>query len=196
MRLAFLATDEPFHREGDYPGPHWAKTVAALNAAGVHQIGLAVESTDSKGKPQPGVFDSVPDQKEMAIATDALAPRGGVDCNGDGITDVDQGGPLVCTVAKQADNRIKVKTPGGRRHRRRQPAAAACISRRCVVQLAETHPGLPAGHACRDRAGTGRLGQDGRAARPRRPSTSAPTTRSATSSATPARSWRRRTPGR
>jgi len=113
LRLAFLATDEPFHREGDYPGPHWAKTVAALNAAGVHQIGLAVESTDAKGNPQPGHFDSLPDQKAMAIATDALAPRGGVDCDGDGVTDVGQGGPLVCTVAKQADNRIVVKTPNG-----------------------------------------------------------------------------------
>jgi hypothetical protein len=113
LRLAVLATDELFHRESDYPGPHWAKTVAALNAAGVHQIGLAVESTDAKGKPQPGVFDSVPDQKEMAQATHALAPRGGVDCNGDGVTDIDQGGPLVCTVSKQADNRVTVTTLDG-----------------------------------------------------------------------------------
>ena len=112
LRLAFLATDEPFHEESDYPGPHWAKTVDALNAAGVHQIGLAVESTDSAGKPAPGHFDSVPDQKMMAIATHALAPVGGVDCDGDGVTDIDQGGPLVCTVSKQADGRIKVPTPG------------------------------------------------------------------------------------
>ena len=77
LRLAFLATDELFHRESDYPGPHWAKTVAALNAAGVHQIGLAVESTDAKGNPEPGVFDSVPDHKQMAIATHAqLAVEG------------------------------------------------------------------------------------------------------------------------
>ena len=113
LRLAVLATDEPFHREGDYPGPHWAKTVAALNAAGVHQIGLAVESTDSSGKPKPGAFDSLTDQRAMAVATDALAPRGGVDCDGDGITDIGQSGPLVCTIAKQADNRITVQTPGG-----------------------------------------------------------------------------------
>ena len=113
LRLAVLATDEAFHRESDYPGPHWNATVAALNAAGVHQIGLAVQSTDSKGNPAPGLFDSVPDQTAMAFATHAIAPRGGVDCDGDGITDVDQGGALVCTVSKQADNRVVVQVPNG-----------------------------------------------------------------------------------
>jgi hypothetical protein len=113
LRLAVLATDEPFHRESDYPGPHWAKTVAALEAAGVHQIGLAVESTDPKGNPKPGAFDSLPDQRAMAIATGAIAPSGGVDCDGDGVTDIEVGSPLVCSISKPADTRIKAPTPTG-----------------------------------------------------------------------------------
>jgi hypothetical protein len=84
-----------------------------LNGAGVHQIGLAVESTDSAGKPKPGTFNSLPDQRRMARATHALAPRGGVDCDGDGVTDIDAGGPLVCSISKQADNRVSVPLPGG-----------------------------------------------------------------------------------
>jgi hypothetical protein len=140
LRLAVLATDEPFHREGDYPGPHWSKTVAALNAAGVHQIGLAVESTDSSGKPKPGAFDSLKDQRAMATSTGALAPRGGVDCNGDGISDIGQGGPLVCSIAKQADNRINVKTLGGGPDLSVGSAPPPVHLAPLVVQLAETIP--------------------------------------------------------
>src|SRR4051794_13978658 len=140
LRLAVLATDEAFHRERDNPGPHWNETVAALNAAGVHQIGLAVESSDSKGDPAPGVFDSVPDQKKMAIATYALAPRGGVDCDGDGITDVDQGGPLVCTVSRQKDNRVGVPGPGGGPGVTVGSAPPPVHLAPLVVQLAESIP--------------------------------------------------------
>ncbi|HMC72498.1 MAG TPA: hypothetical protein VKJ07_25310, partial [Mycobacteriales bacterium] len=140
LRLAFLATDEPFHRESDYPGPHWAQTVAALTSAGVHQIGLAVESTDSAGKPKPGLFNSLPDQREMATATHALAPRGGVDCDGDGVTDIDPGSPLVCTIAKQADNRITVPNPtGGQGVSVGSPPPPVHLAP-LIVQLAESIP--------------------------------------------------------
>jgi hypothetical protein len=116
--------------------PAWNAVVDALNAHGVHQVGLAVESTDSEGKPEPGVFDSLPDEREMARDTGALAPRGGVDCDGNGTTDIQQGEPLVCTISKPADNRLKVPvtgTPLGQ-------APGAVHLAPLVVQLAESIP--------------------------------------------------------
>lgn len=140
LRLAVLATDEPFHRESDYPGPHWAQTVDALNAAGVHQIGLAVESTDSSGNPKPGTFNSLPDQKAMALATHSIAPQGGVDCDGDGITDINPGGPLVCSISKQADSRIKVPgLPGAQGIAVGSPPPPVHLAP-LIVQLAESIP--------------------------------------------------------
>jgi hypothetical protein len=140
LRLAFLATDEPFHRESDYPGPHWGETVAALNAAGVHQIGLAVESTDSGGKPKPNTFNSLPDQRAMAAATNSLAPRGGVDCDGDGVTDIEPGSPLVCSISKQADSRVTVQNPaGGQKVTVGSPPPPVHLAP-LIVQLAESIP--------------------------------------------------------
>ena len=142
LRLAVLATDEAFHTEPDYPGPSWGRTVTALNNAGVHQIGLAVESTDAAGKPQPGTFNSLPDQQRMAIATHSLAPRGGVDCDGDGVTDIQPGGPLVCTISKQADNRVTVPTvPGGPKVTVGSPPPPVHLAP-LIVQLAENIPDL------------------------------------------------------
>jgi hypothetical protein len=35
----------------------------------------------------------------IAAATNALAPAGGIDCDGDGVIDLPEGAPLVCTTA-------------------------------------------------------------------------------------------------
>lgn len=99
LRLAIIATDAAYHKESDYPTPKWAATVRALNAAGVHQIGLAVQTLSNT---QPTGFDSLRDEQHMARDTGALAPIGGVDCNGDGIIDIPQGEPLVCKIPHPA----------------------------------------------------------------------------------------------
>jgi hypothetical protein len=138
LRLAVLATDEKFHQESDYPGPSWKQTVAALNAHGVHQIGLAVQSTDAVGKPLPGRFDSVHDQRRMATATGALAPDGGVDCDGNGTTDIAVGGPLVCAIAKPADTRISEKVGDSQITLGSAPPPVHLAP--LVVQLAESIP--------------------------------------------------------
>jgi hypothetical protein len=100
LRLAVVASDAAYHKEADYPTPKWAAVEAALQAADVHQIGLAVQ-TLSGGVPTG--FDSWRDMNRMADETGALAPIGGVDCNGDGAVDVAQGDPLVCKIPHPAE---------------------------------------------------------------------------------------------
>jgi photosystem II stability/assembly factor-like uncharacterized protein len=138
LRLAFIATDEPYHSEPEYMTPSWRSTVAALNSHGVHQIGLAVESNDDKGNPEPGRFDALPDERRMARDTGALAPPGGVDCDGNGTTDIAAGQPLVCTISKPADKRLKV--PVGSRQIDVGNAPAAVHLAPLLVQLAESIP--------------------------------------------------------
>jgi hypothetical protein len=99
LRLAVLATDEPFHRERHYLTPQWGTVVAALRADRVYPIGLAVQSNpDATPVPQ---FDALHDQQAMGTATGSLAPHGGVDCNGDLVPDIAAGQPFVCKVPVQ-----------------------------------------------------------------------------------------------
>jgi len=105
LRLAVVATDAAYHKESDYPTPKWAAAVQALQDAGVHQIGLAVQ-TMSGG--QPTGFDSLTDERRMASDTGALAPIGGVDCDGDGFIDIPQGDALVCKIPHPADQKSPV----------------------------------------------------------------------------------------
>jgi len=102
LRLAVVAGDAAYHKEADYPTPKWATTVATLQRYGIHQVGLAVQ-TLSAG--QPTGFDSYRDMTKMADSTGALAPIGGVDCDGDGLIDVPQGDPLVCKIPHPAEQK-------------------------------------------------------------------------------------------
>ena len=95
LRLAVLATDEPFHRERNYLTPQWGAVVSALRSHRVYPIGLAVQSTTDSSTPQ---FDALHDEQAMGAATGSIAPRGGVDCNGDLVPDVAAGQPFVCKV--------------------------------------------------------------------------------------------------
>lgn len=99
LRLAVVASDAAYHKDSDFPGPKWGPTVRALQAYGVHQVGLAVQTLSSG---QPSGFDSYRDMTKMANETGALAPIGGVDCDGDGLVDVPQNDPLVCKIPHPA----------------------------------------------------------------------------------------------
>lgn len=104
LRLAMVSTDTPPHYGGEAvqttqartvanPGPGYADVIRALRAHGVHQIGLAID---------PGAGQSSrPALTSLARASGALAPSGGVDCNGDGAIDVPAGQALVCTVGSE-----------------------------------------------------------------------------------------------
>jgi len=92
VKLFLLWTDASFHLPGDpgtipYPGPSFSDTLDAILALDSPKvIGVASGSAG-------------PDLLAMAIATNALAPAGGVDCDDDGTIDILEGEPLVCETA-------------------------------------------------------------------------------------------------
>ena len=93
IKLFLLWTDAAFHLPGDpgdlpYPGPSFDDTVAAI---------LALDPPKVIGISSGG--GGFLDLEAMAVATDALAPVEGVDCDGDGFIDIFEGAPLVCGIA-------------------------------------------------------------------------------------------------
>ena len=95
LKLFLLWTDAGFHRPGDpgipggYPGPSFTDTVNAILALDPPQV-LGIFS---------GAGTGIDDLKDMATATNALAPAGGVDCDNNGTIDIAEGEPLVCPIA-------------------------------------------------------------------------------------------------
>jgi hypothetical protein len=85
IKVIVHATDEVFSR--NIVGGHNdnASVIAALKNAGVLQIGLS-----------QGVPEAQSDLAAIAKATGAVAPAGGVDCDGDGHVDIRAGRALVC----------------------------------------------------------------------------------------------------
>lgn len=93
VKLFLLWTDAPFHRPGDpgdipYPGPSFDETVDAILALDPPKV-IGISSGT----------EGVSDLEEIARRTGALAPAGGVDCDGDSTVDVAEGEPMVCGIA-------------------------------------------------------------------------------------------------
>jgi hypothetical protein len=99
LRVALIVSDEEFiYRPlaGDATPPDlpsFDEVSAALNAKDIKQVGISLRYR--------GVAKATPDMADMAGATDAIAPPGGVDCDGDAAVDLAEGSPLVCEVNKQ-----------------------------------------------------------------------------------------------
>jgi hypothetical protein len=93
-KLFLMWTDAEFHLPDDpgdipYPGPSFVDTVEAIEALDPPMVlGISVA-------PHSGLVDL----ENMAIATNAFAPEGGVDCDGDGEIDIEEGDPLVCLLS-------------------------------------------------------------------------------------------------
>jgi len=100
LRVVLMITDEPYQNTTSYE-PTVLQVVNALRARHIHHIGIHVRSED----PDPAVATSNDVQtrrqlEEFSRGTDTFAPKGGVDCDGDGRADVPAGAPLVCTVGR------------------------------------------------------------------------------------------------
>lgn len=134
LRLAVIATDAPYHHERRYLTPSWTSTVAALLAAGVHQIGLAVPDIDAQGRPTG--YPSMHDEQLMATDTGATAPPGGVDCNDDLVVDIPAGDPVVCRVPAQSTPQVGVAG-----HQLVQQSTTVDLTS-AIVTSAETIPDL------------------------------------------------------
>lgn len=83
---ADVRTRDPQSEPG-YPGPSYAKTIGALNRLGIEHVGLAVGNQPDQPKQSLG---------RVSRGTGTLAPPGGIDCDDDGETDLEEGEPLVC----------------------------------------------------------------------------------------------------
>ncbi|MFT5221985.1 MAG: methionine-rich copper-binding protein CopC [Glaciecola sp.] len=101
VRIVIMASDEKFFDDPD--GPTFAKTVAALNADEIHHVGLHIreelggDSSNSTGVDNPAASDALLAQmKRLSEATDTFAAAP-IDCDGDGVNDIQRGQPLVCT---------------------------------------------------------------------------------------------------
>ena len=94
LRIALLVSDEEFVTQplqGDATPPDlrgFDETAEALNDKSIHQVGVSLR--------QGGTAQATKPMRRMARRTDALAPAGGVDCDGDGDPDISGGRPLVC----------------------------------------------------------------------------------------------------
>jgi len=97
IKLILLFTDADFHRPGDpgsvpYPGASFDDAVAAI---------LALDPPMVIGVSSGG--GGIADLEAVATATGAVAPAGGADCDDDGIVDVPEGEPLVCTTTSTSE---------------------------------------------------------------------------------------------
>ncbi|HYP22647.1 MAG TPA: vWA domain-containing protein, partial [Actinomycetota bacterium] len=118
LNLIFVATDEPFAtgEEGDRNNltvsdfgrivppdiPGYQEVADAVLAADAKVLGLAIGQTlktdnDSVEGDTPTAFRSM---TEIANLTGAIAPEGGVDCDGDGVPELAAGDALVCPVRR------------------------------------------------------------------------------------------------
>ena len=103
MRLFVLCTDAVFHEPSDvnytfaifnalpYPGPSFSETVAALNAKNIQLIGIIGDDANDQF--------AFADLEALVKGTDTFAPAGGIDCDGDGIVDILEGEPILCSVS-------------------------------------------------------------------------------------------------
>lgn len=106
LRVSILATDEQISKGGAHkPYP---TVVEALKKADVKSVGLAIQESPFLGEPDyddPGEPADI--LQKVATGSGALAPAGGVDCDGEAGSEIPEGGPIVCIIppgrASEAD---------------------------------------------------------------------------------------------
>lgn len=117
LNLVFVATDEPFAtgEEGDRDFtvsdfgritppdiPSFEEVAAAMREVDAEVLGLAIGQTlkSDRDSVNGGAPTPLKDMQLIARLTGALAPSTGVDCDGDGVTDLEPDMPLVCPVRR------------------------------------------------------------------------------------------------
>jgi hypothetical protein len=108
-RYVLVITDEPYE-ETTQGEPAYQAVVDALKAKNINVIGLRVQPFGSE---QVTSADHSPARQLLLLQqltnfardTGALAPKGGVDCDGGGTPDVQTGEPIVCTISEQGIKR-------------------------------------------------------------------------------------------
>ncbi len=99
LKVFVNITDAGFTDEPQHPSPPFELVGRELKGRGILQIGLAVFGPY-------GIEEARTDLSRMAELTDTLAPPGGVDCDSDGVTDIEAGEPLVCDVTDEESSGV------------------------------------------------------------------------------------------
>ena len=102
LKIIVHATDEAYGTTST--GPTIDEAAEALAAAGVRHVGLDLAA----GAPDPGAsFNGIrstkTDHDTLALATNTLTPKGGLDCNGDGLKELEEGDPITCPILRGRD---------------------------------------------------------------------------------------------
>jgi hypothetical protein len=102
MQVILVASDDgmrhPDAANPGYPGPPIGDVTRALNERGIYLVGIEV-TTSSSDTPRPEL-------ERLATATGAFAPPEGVDCDGDGGSDLASGEPMVCDFEPSAGGAV------------------------------------------------------------------------------------------
>lgn len=88
------AYDNTPSRQPGYLGVDFGPAVAAMRAAGVHELGVWVDNSLNKNAQNTGP-NGRDDMLRIARETAAISPTG-IDCQGNGIKNIRAGDPLVC----------------------------------------------------------------------------------------------------
>ena len=105
LKIIVHATDEAYGT--DRTGPTQDEAAEAMIAAGVRHVGLdlAAGGADPQaGADGDGIRSTKRDHDAMALATNTLAPTGGIDCNGDGTNELEEGDPITCPIVRGQDS--------------------------------------------------------------------------------------------
>lgn len=97
LHVVLHATDDVDQNDGD--GPREDKAFAALNAVGARHIGIFPydASIISLGATAYADYRTLT-LRRYAELTSTFAPAGGLDCEGDGVVDLQEGDPIACPV--------------------------------------------------------------------------------------------------
>ncbi len=104
LRTIINITDAPFHSGAAYPAQPFESVASSLRDEQILQIGLAVFGPN-------GNKGAIADLSRMADLTGTVAPQGGVDCDGDGDTDIVFGGSLVCEIRDETSSGVLSLAP-------------------------------------------------------------------------------------
>lgn len=105
LKIIVHATDEAYGTERG--GPDMDEAAETMAAAGVRHVGLdlaAGGADPTAGADTGGPRSTKRDHDTMAIATGTLAPDEGIDCNGDGINELNAGDPVTCPIVRGRDS--------------------------------------------------------------------------------------------
>ena len=103
LKVLINITDAPFDNSPAHPSPPFDAVANELKGRGILQVGLAVYGPN-------GVDGASQWLTQMAEATDTVAPVG-VDCDDDGIVDIERGAPLVCEINGEETTGVAALAP-------------------------------------------------------------------------------------